>query len=288
MKIPRNILVLSSFVVTFVTILIATAVAGTFFQPTPMKALLIAAYFAGWVALFVFCICAFLPPKEEITGEVAAMLLGTHKERETQKKSESFPSPAEEIKNRSPHSELPVRERIAAYVMERRREEGIPAPVPLFQSSVEEKRGTFPGSFSPPGVASVAAASYVTSFMNDTKAFSGFGGDPEVDPIPDIVGEIRSNDDAYDFLDLNGDFSVKSDLLGNNLDDIGDFGGSDDDKKMRFVDALEGGDAPDAEFSHDEFLAYDAFMERKELLLSDDDFLDIGEIDLEPHDLYMK
>ena len=296
MKIPRNILVLSSFVITFVFLLIVAAVTGTLFEPFPVKTLLIAAYFAGWVALLVFCVCTFLLPQVQAAGGLSAMFLTTQKKQESQKNVE-YPHPTEEIPKRSPRSDLPVRERIAAYVAERRREEGIPAPAPLRQNSPEEKQDVSSGrSFSPSFVASAATAataaaistpsapsapSYEASSVSDTETLSEFDGELEFDLVPDIGVEIESNKDADEFPEFDGNLNL-------NTRDGEDVVGADD--LDSFVDA--NADAKDFELDEsfddasEELLEFDTFIDDEELLLSDDDFEDIGEIiDLEPDDM---
>ena len=169
MKISRTIVVLSCFAITFIILLIT----GTFFASSKMKILLIATYFAGWVALLVFCVCTFLFPQAQAAGEVLALFSGH------EKNPKSFP-PAEETQVRSSHSDLPMQERIAAYVAERRREEGLPAPVPLRKNQIEEKRGLFPEkSVSSASVA--AAVSYMSSSRSGTETASEFDGHLDLD-----------------------------------------------------------------------------------------------------------
>jgi hypothetical protein len=274
MKISRNILVLSSFIITFAILMIVFAVTGRFFEPAPMKALLIATYFAGWVAFFVFCVCVFFP-KVQAAGGLSAMFHGTHKIQEEQEKSESF-TPEEEIQKRSPRSELPVRERIAAYVMERRREEGIPAPSPLYQSSIEERQSVSPGRFSPASVTQAAAAS-VTSLMNNTEAFSEFDGVLDFDLMPDREMETNPDESAYEPAEFDGHLNLDlmhgEDAFGaNDLDSLADI--KDLDLDEPFDHAFE------------KVLEFNASTDNEELLLSEDDFEDIGEIiDLEPDDM---
>ena len=195
MKISRNKLVLLCFVITFVILLIT----GTFFEPFKTKALLIAAYFAGWVALLVFCVCTFFLPTIKAAGGMSTMFSTQKRSQET---SESFP-PTEEIPIQSPRSDLPVRERITAYVAQRRREEGIPAPVPLHPNKVEEKEIIFPEkSFSP---ASVAATTFsVTSSLNGTKTSSEFDEHQNLDTTnADNLFRPDDHDFFEDVLDLD-------------------------------------------------------------------------------------
>ena len=178
MKISRNILVLSCFAITFVILVMVAIVRGTLFEPSLVRSLLIAFYFAGWVSLLVFCICTFLFPKIREAGGFSN-LLGKAKNQKNRSGTENIPSnippKIEEEPKRSPRSNLPVRERINAYVKERRHEEGIAAPAPLHLAgltqvpsisldSQEEGTGT-------------STPSYAVPSMNATDAFPGFDED---------------------------------------------------------------------------------------------------------------
>jgi hypothetical protein len=277
MKISRNILVLSCFVITFVILLIVAAVTGTFFEPSPAKALLISVYFAGWTALFVFCVCTFLLPQVQAAGGFSAMFL-TNQKRQKKQKEVEYPHPTEEIPKQSPRSDLPVRERIAAYVTERRREEGIPAPVPLRQNPREEKQDVSQRSFSPAFVASAAVPSDVASSVSNTEIFSEFDGELEFDLVPDIRVEIESDEDVGELPEFDGDF---------NLDTmhVEDVVGTDDLNSLADTKDFELDESFDT--ASEEFLEFDTSLDDEELLLFDDDFEDIGEIiDLEPDDAW--
>jgi len=251
-------------------------IAGTFFETSRMKTLLIAVYFAGWVALLVFCVSTFLLPQIRARGGMAAMFFA-QKRKEKEEKSESF-QPTKEIPMRSSRSDLPVRERIAAYVAERRREEGLPEPVPLRQNKGEEKSDVFPGkSFSPASVA--AAAPYMTSSMNSTETTSEFDEVLDFALTSDIEMETESNEGADELHESDGYL---------NLDATNTEGGMSDDD-LDFLDLDESFDSTpeeDTAISDEDFLEYASSIDTDEILISYDDFEDMSEIvDLEPDDI---
>jgi len=246
MKISRNAIVLFCSVVTFIILLLVAAVQGTLFE---LQSILVAVFFAGWVALLVFCIFTLVLPR------VRAAQKASRKQKSQSRAT--APPPAEEIPKRSPRSNLPVRERISAYVEERRREEGIPAPALLRPTRSSQAAAAAAPHIAPsvssteelPGIdenlefdlgADVAAEAGITA-PSGSDELPGFDGDLDLDGMgaEDIVGaddlglddsfdsdggssELDSTGDASngDLPGFDGDLDVGSDAL----DDLGDIG----------------------------------------------------------------
>jgi len=228
MKISRNIIVISCFVAVFIIQLIYAAVRGTLFKPSLPIFIVIAVFFAGLFALLTYCIFTLVVPRVRTAK----------RDQENQRRvtTVTTPPPTEALPKRSPRSELPVRDRISAYVAERRREEGISAP-PLLR---------------PPKTTHVAAqaaaaqaASNITQSVNSTEGLPGIDRDLDFDNMgqesmadddfgfgdsfysdeenSEDSGFERSNDSSDESLPgIDGDFDLGSDDLANNFDDLDD------------------------------------------------------------------
>lgn len=134
----------------------------------------------------------------------------------------------------SPHSNLPLRDRIREYVAERRKEEGLPVPEPLRPSKVTTSSKKTPAnSDSSGGFVPVAAA---TAAVTDRSVVSA---DDEGDlPLPDGFDEVGSGDIfGDDFTDEEEETSLPG------IED-GDFG-SYDETGTDEQPVTESGDLPD-------------------------------------------
>ena len=255
MKISRNEIVLFCSVVTFVILLIVAAVRGTLFQ---LQSIFVAVFFAGWVALLVFCIFTLVLPRVRATQKASR--------KQKNQSRVTAPLPSEESPRRSPRSHLPVRERISAYVEERRREEGIPAPTLLRPTKSQQAAAATEAvaSHITPSTPSVSSTEELpgldenlefdlgadlgaksTAPSSGSDELPGFDGDLDLDGMgaEDIVGaddlglddsfdadggssELDSTGDASDgeLPGFDGDLDVGSDSLDDNFDDLGDAG----------------------------------------------------------------
>ena len=209
MKLERNGIVLITFVCTFVILLLFSLMtSGSLFD---IKGIFIALYFSVWVGAFFFVLMTFVIP-----------YIREHKKTAKKKAKPASQPSITPPPFRSPRSGLPLRERITAYVAERRKEDGLQPPEPL-RPSQKVPSGTVSSS-SARRTGSVIAPPPVSG-SRGTSVQTGSGGDDLGDlPLPDDLGSV---DDAGDNLgSLPG--------LDGDMDDLGDFGdeissGPDDD-----------------------------------------------------------
>ena len=282
MKISRNILVLSCFVITFVILVMVAVVRGTLFEPSLVKSLLIAFYFAGWVSLLVFCIWTFLLPKIRDAGGFSNFIGNTkNKKGIVGSEAADLSQKIEEVPKRSPRSDLPVRERINAYVKERRREEGITAPAPLHIIGSTQTASMSLNSQEEGAEASVP--SYAEPSMNVTETFPGFDGELVFDFEPDEGIRNEFDEDSSENIHGNERSAYSYELPGFdgdlNLDamDMEDISGADD------LDSLE--DSEDLDLILDDSFNDSSTKEKDEFEgdsyiesdITDDNFDDLGD-----------
>lgn len=207
MKLEKNGIVAATFVICFVVLLLFSLLTSGF--RVDIKGIVVAIYFSLWVAAAAFVILTFIIP-----------FIQEKREEQKTKKTQPGQGPgAVPTPFRSPRSGLPVRERIAAYVAERRREDGLPAPEPIRPS----RAGT--------GVAQSPAESVSASVAPAvTSAGDAEGGDLGNIPLPD------------DFGTMDGTSGDMGSLPGLDDDDLGDLGGfsEDDDLSGGYGDAGPG------------------------------------------------
>jgi uncharacterized membrane protein len=211
MKLERNGIVVIIFIVTFVILLLFSFLTSGY--RLDIKGFFVAIYFAIWIDAVAYVILTFVLPY-------------LSERKKAKKKTKSGFSPAPGVTPapfRSPRSNLPLRERIAAYVAERRREDGLSAPEPLLPSRPVPSATAAPAdtasrrsvTASIPEISAPAAVSF---------AFTGGGtvsaGDEMGDlPLPDDFGSID-------------DSSRGMESLPGLDDDGGDLGGFGDEDEM--------------------------------------------------------
>lgn len=199
MKLEKNGIVAIAFVVTFVILLLFSFLTpGSGFD---LKGIFVAAYFAVWIAAATYVILTFIVPfvREKM------------QETRTKKAGTGSAAGIPPTPFRSPRSNLPVRDRIASYVAERRREDGLPTPVPLRPSKT--------GASQAGGLASAPRTAAATPVAAAMAPADGAGGDDLGDiPLPDDFGSV-DDDSSAGMGSLPG--------LEDDLDDLG-FGGSDE------------------------------------------------------------
>ena len=204
MKLERNGIVVALFGITFVILLLFSFLTSGF--KFDIKGIFVAIYFAVWIAAVAFVLLTFiLPFLSERKKEAKVKKTGTGPA------TGAIPTPF-----KSPRSGLPVRERIALYVAERRREDGLPAPEPLHPSRAgSSAMGKQPSA--PPSAAAAAIPSSGTAPVSS----AGRMEDNELlgdIPLPDDFGSVdASSGDMGTLPGLEDDFG-----------DLGEFGGSDD------------------------------------------------------------
>ena len=223
MKISHNIIAFFSFVAIFILLLIVAVVRGTLFEPSLNKSIVVSIFFAAWFALLVLCALSYGIPKLRVAPK-------NSRNQPYQKSVTSLP-PTDERPRPSPRSDLPVRERISAYVEERRREEGIPAPVLL-----RPPRTT---GVVVPAVSNIAQSMKSADgfFDDDDLELDSMGPEGMVSPDDfDLGDSFDSDEEDFEFGNredppdnnlpgLDGDPDTGSDTLDNNFDDFGDVGG---------------------------------------------------------------
>jgi len=221
MKLTRNAMVLFTFVAVFVIILVIAAVQGTLFEPSLVKSILVAVFFAGWFALLAFCLFSLVIPR------VRAATMNSR--NQNKQRRAMYPLPTDEMPMRSPRSNLPVRERISTYVEERRREEGISAPALL--------RPTRSTQVVAP------AASHITQSVNSTEELPGIDGDLDLGgmgPEGTVDADDFGLDDSFDSGGGDSGFDSIGDSSDGNLPDFdGDLSVGSDDLDDSF-DKLDG------------------------------------------------
>ena len=209
MKLERNGIIAIAFGVTFAILLLFNIFTSGF--KLEIKGILVSIYFAVWVGAVTFVILTFIIP----------FLTVWKVERKKGKSGSGTSGGPISTPFKSPRSGLPVRERILAYVTERRREDGLPAPEPLHPSRTSGSSSGSPSVTAVPGPSMGTVSRAVTSSDNELSGNSDFGDLP----LPD---DFESSDDISDSGDLPG------------LDD--DFGS---------IDGISGGDDIPSDFGDD-------------------------------------
>jgi uncharacterized membrane protein len=205
MKLGKNSIVAITFVVTFVILLLFSLLTSGF--RVDIKGIFVAVYFAVWIAAVIFVLLTFIVPfvqekMKESKGKVKTAGKGGA--------AATAPIPF-----KSPRSNLPVRERIASYVAERRKEDGLSAPEPLRPSRTgASKAAARPSSSGSVKAAVVSPPSAPASGDLAPSGSDDLGGIP----LPDDFGSLgESHGEMGGLPGLEGDF-----------DDLGGFGSDDD------------------------------------------------------------
>jgi hypothetical protein len=178
-----------------------------------IKGIFVALYFAVWIAAVVFVLMTYIIPYFQDWNK-----------RAKKKASAKAASPITPPPFRSPRSGLPLRDRIAVYVAERRKEDGLAVPEPLRPSrtvSAGPVASSSAGSVIPKSSVSPAISATQSVKKEDierTPSAMGSGGDALGDlPLPDDFGSVDDSDgDMGSLPGLDGD-----------IDDFGELGGSD-------------------------------------------------------------
>lgn len=207
MKLERNGIVAIVFAVTFVILLLFSLITSGF--RLDLKGILVAVYFSIWVGAVAFVILTFVIP-----------YIAERKKEPKKGKSAASAGSATPTPFKSPRSNLPVRERIVAYVAERRREDGLSAPEPLRPSkNVTSGFSGAAGSAAAPRVAASGIPPVASASPQQTRSSAMSGSDDMGDlPLPDDFGSV--DDGSGDMGGLPG--------LDDDYDDMGGFGGDDD------------------------------------------------------------
>lgn len=202
MKLERNAIVALTAGATFVLLLLFHLFTSGFIFN--IKDFFVSIYFAIWVGALAFVIFTFIIPYiQERKKRVKAAKPGTG--------PGVTPAPF-----KSPRSGMPVRERIVAYVAERRKEDGLPAPEPLRPSRTVAPPSSSSARAAAPAV-SMPVAAAVQSVQAPAAATSS-GDDMGDLPLPDDFGSVDSgSDDLGSLPGLDDDFGG-----------MDEFGGSDD------------------------------------------------------------
>lgn len=203
MKLERNSIVAIAVGVTFAILLLFNLFTSGF--KLEIKGILVSVYFAIWVGALSFVISTFIIP----------YIQERKKQSRASKPGAGLGPGATQAPFKSPRSGMPVRERIATYVAERRREDGLPSPEPLRPSRTPSAPAGVSRDVSP-SISSVRAA------KSDISASPGMtasaGGDLGDLPLPDDFGSVdTSSDDMGALPGLDDDFGG-----------MDEFGGSDD------------------------------------------------------------
>ncbi|PKL59713.1 MAG: hypothetical protein CVV33_06425 [Methanomicrobiales archaeon HGW-Methanomicrobiales-4] len=209
MKLERNGIVAIIFVITFVILLFFSYLTSGFLLE--VKGILVAIYFSVWVVAVVFVVLTFVFP-----------YLADRKKVKDAKKAGSSSGAGVPVPFKSPRSGLPVRERIVAYVTERRREDGLSAPEPLRPSrtvSSDSVRTAGAGASQRviPGSGITPMVSGVSPDLSG-KGTESTGDDMGDLPLPDDFGSV--DDSSGDMGSLPG--------LDDDFGDLGGFGGGDE------------------------------------------------------------
>lgn len=274
MKLERNGIVAIAFGVTFAFLLLFNLLTSGF--RLEIKGLFVAIYFAIWVGAVSFVILTFIIPflkERKKTGKKSKTGAGT-----------AAVSPS--IPFKSPRSGLPVRERIIAYVAERRHEEGLPAPEPLTPSRP-------PSSGAGTAFSSVAGAPSHERVSKGpaAPAIAGSGGSDLGDlPLPDGFGSVDESGDMGALPGLDDDlggldeFGVGDEMPADFGDDnsglLGDEGGlaSEETVPEPSSDSISEGGLPgfegdlDSEIGESDIMGDEGVMD-----LSGDDLLTMDE-----------
>ncbi len=209
MKLERNSIIAIVFGVTLAILLLFNLVTSGF--KLDLKGALVSIYFAVWAGAVTFVLLTFILPF--ITSRKEA-----GKKAKSGTGSGATPAPF-----KSPRSGLPVRERITAYVTERRREDGLPAPEPLRPArpaSGTVTSAAAAGAVAAGMAASAAAASASVSLPEVSGQDTGDMGDL---PLPDDFGSVESEGDAGELPGLDDDLGGFDDFGGDD-----EFGGGDE------------------------------------------------------------
>jgi hypothetical protein len=214
MKLERNGIVAIIFVVTFVLLIVLSFLTSGF--RLDLKGIFIAVYFSVWISAVAFVVFTFVLPYMADRKKVkkTAKIGSTSGIRST--------TPPPHFK--SPRSGLPVRERIVAYVAERRREDGLSAPEPLRPSRTVSSVSAGPAGATASQRVMVGSGSQISSATSGgSVGLSGSGttsGGDVMDDLP-LIDEFGPVDDSSgDMGSLPG--------LDDDLGDLNEFGGGDD------------------------------------------------------------
>jgi len=255
-----------------------------------IKGIFVALYFAVWIAAVVFVVMTYIIP----------MIKDRQKKAKNQVKKGSTgvvsPPPF-----KSPRSGLPLRDRVAAYVAERRKEDGLQTPQPLRPSrTVSSKSGgsssgyqagtSTPSSISASSSAGIAGAA-VSSLAPEpcVTGTGGIGEDLGDLPLPDDFGSVDDAGTGMDSLPgLDGDIDDLSGFDGggditddfvvdDGIDDTGGFpeepvsGSSSQDFSGGELPGLD--DDLDAGFDGSDFISDDGMMDLSsgDILTMDDE-----------------
>ncbi|WP_319578371.1 hypothetical protein [uncultured Methanospirillum sp.] len=204
MKLERNSIIAIVFGITLAILLLFNLVTSGF--KLDLKGVLVSIYFAVWAGAVTFVLFTFILP-----------FIKTRKEEGKKAKGGTKPG-ATPVPFKSPRSGLPVRERITAYVTERRREDGLPAPEPL--RPARPASGTVVTAAAAGAAAAGMAVSAAASAPEVSGSDSGEMGDL---PLPDDFGSVESEGDAGELPGLDDDLGGFDDFEGGD-----EFGGGDE------------------------------------------------------------
>jgi hypothetical protein len=222
MKLERNGIVLISVVCTLLILMLFNLLTSG--SVSDIKGIFIALYFSIWVGAAVFVISTYFIPF------IRDYQKNAKKKAPTQTKTQATPTPF-----RSPRSSLPLRERIAAYVAERRKEDGLQAPQPLRPSQ------TVPSGSVPSGstgrVSRVTAPLSGSQKQSEAVQISQTSDDLGDLPLPDDFGSVGDSGDALGTLPG----------LDEEMDNFGDFG----DEVPTESGGIEAGFNPSADPTHE-------------------------------------
>lgn len=228
MKLERNAIVALTAGATFVILLLFHLFTSGFLFN--IKDFFVSIYFAIWIGALAFVILTFIIPyiqerKKRVKAAKPGMGPGI------------TPAPF-----KSPRSGMPIRERIVAYVAERRKEDGLPAPEPLRPSRTVAPPSPSPARNAAPAV-SMPVAAAVQSVQ--APAVPAPTGDDMGDlPLPDDFGSVDSgSDDLGSLPGLDDDFGGMDEFGGND-----DLPSGFDDGNAGLVDSdAEGESSPVSE-----------------------------------------
>ncbi|HWQ64681.1 MAG TPA: hypothetical protein VN429_09730 [Methanospirillum sp.] len=196
MKLERNSIIAIVFGVTLAILLLFNIVTSGF--KVELKGILVSVYFAIWVAAVAFVLFTFVIP-----------YINTRKEEK--KKGKPGTHGATPPPYKSPRSGLPVRERITAYVTERRREDGLPAPEPLRPARPVASEAPVSAAAAKAAAAKMVVSPAASPVQPVTSANSSDLGDL---PLPDDFGSGESVDEAGDLPGLDDDFGEMDEFGG--------------------------------------------------------------------------
>ncbi len=272
MKLERNSIIAIAFGVTLAILLLFNILTSGF--RLELKGILVSIYFAIWVGAVIFVILTFIVP-----------FIQTRKEEKNKAKaSTSTGSGISSTPFKSPRSSLPIKERIVAYVTERRREDGLPVPEPL--------RPSRPAASTTGASASRTVAAEQPSVVASVPSGGSSSGEDLGElPLPDDFGSVDASgeagslpgfDDEFGGLDeFGGGDEISSDFGDDNSGLLGDEAGASVPAEEDLELPVESGDAGglpgfdgdlDSEIGESEIMGDEGMMD-----LSGDDLLTMDE-----------